>query len=220
MFSDFASAQKTEITELLLFSICHLRVFDSKWFQIFLIKVLLVPLQGFISLNRFRPGKLQLSTCWNLLMVTNQKLREDFHYYFGSHSALWPSRRSDKWAKWHCRVLGRIPLTQDYRRSFFRCLTLFCNYFCFSSTTSPVSQSEWCASCKVVLTWRLLIKNRCDHSNKTSLVVFSQGTIWSAEFFRMKFRTCVELLPGSETVKIQHWTIACEPVITKHSWKS
>ena len=36
----------------------------------------------------------------------------------------------------------------------------------------------------------------------------------------MKFRTCVEFLLGSETVKIQQWTIACEPVITKHLWKS
>ena len=152
-----------------------------------------------------------------MLEFTNQKFREDFHYYFGFHSALWPSRRSDKWAKWHCRVLVRIPLTQDCRRSFLRYLTLFCNYFCFSST---VSKSEWCASCKVVLTWRLLIKNRCNHSNKTSLAVFSQGTIWFAEFFKLKFRTCIELLLGSETVKIQQWTIACEPVITKHSWKS
>ena len=36
----------------------------------------------------------------------------------------------------------------------------------------------------------------------------------------MKFRTFVEFLLGSETVKIQQWTIACEPVITKHLWKS
>ena len=63
-------------------------------------------------------------------------------------------------------------------------------------------------------------QNRCDLSNKTSLVVLSQGTIWFAEFLKMKFRTCVEFLLGSETVKIQQWTIACEPVITKHLWKS
>ena len=38
MFSGFESAQKTEIAELILFSICHLRVLDSSSdFKYFLI---------------------------------------------------------------------------------------------------------------------------------------------------------------------------------------